>query len=163
MSVFVRDTRYNIQEVLGNNKAYVTNEKMNLQEEAEECIFEINKKSIDNKANQNEENYEASEKEGIRKPENGFFKGAECAIKGSGKAVGEMAKSCISNEEGKFSPIKAVITAATVAGSILVPPLGVALCAVGGAFGIVQAGKGIYDAINTAKGNEINDSKGNEK
>lgn len=76
----------------------------------------------------------------------GFFSAVGNAVKGIGKTIGNGIKGMFTNKEGKFSLGKTLLTAATAAVCVLVPPVGVAACVVGGTMGAVQVGKGIYNA-----------------
>ena len=71
-------------------------------------------------------------------------------VKGIGKTIGGAIKGMFTNKEGKFSLGKTLLSAGLIAASIICPAVGVAACAVGGAMGAIQIGKGIYGAV-TAK------------
>ena len=76
----------------------------------------------------------------------GFFSAVGNAAKGVGKTIVNGVKGMFTNKEGKFSLGKTLLTVATAAACIAFPAVGLAACVVGGTMGVIQVGKGIYDA-----------------
>lgn len=67
-------------------------------------------------------------------------------LKGVGKTAVNMVKGCFTNSEGKFSLLKTLFSAATIATCIAFPAVGLVACGIGAVSGAVQIGKGVYNA-----------------